>query len=80
MAQSSKHVDTSSSAQQADESTAASDAYDTESAPLLVDDSERVKATPLPLAQLFILAIVRLAEPISFTQVPVNSNCLSLYP
>ena len=35
---------------------------------------EPVKATPLPLPQLLILAAVRLAEPISYTQVSVFSH------
>lgn len=42
---------------------------DPESAPLLVHGHAHRKVTPLPLAQLLILAAVRLAEPISFTQV-----------
>lgn len=41
----------------------------TESTPLLAESHERVKATPLPVAQLLVLATVRLAEPISFSQV-----------
>lgn len=52
-----------------------------EARPLLVKTktgSSRVKrafkATPLPLVQLFILAFVRLAEPISFTQVSGGWN------
>lgn len=42
---------------------------DYETSPLLIGAPARLKATPLPLAQLLILAIIRLAEPISFTQV-----------
>ncbi len=34
--------------------------------------NEPLKATPLPLLQLLILATVRLAEPISYTQVGVS--------
>lgn len=41
----------------------------TESTPLLAESRERVKPTPLPIAQLLILTTVRLAEPISFSQV-----------
>ena len=42
---------------------------DHEAAPLLVrGHTHRRAATPLPLLQLLILAVVRLAEPISFSQ------------
>lgn len=44
--------------------------HDPEAAPLLVSSSPSPrKTTPLPLAQLLILAFVRLAEPIAYTQV-----------
>lgn len=55
---------------------------DPEARPLLVKtSSSRIKrafkATPLPLVQLLILAFVRLAEPISFTQVGEGGTTLS---
>lgn len=54
---------------------------DLESRPLLVKTKtgssqvkKALKATPLPLVQLLVLAFVRLAEPISFTQVSERWN------
>ena len=47
---------------------------DEDSALLPASQKEPVKATPLPLPQLLILAMVRLAEPISNTQVSVFSS------
>ena len=43
--------------------------HDPEAAPLLVHEHGHRKATPLPLLQLLILAVVRLAEPIGLSQV-----------
>lgn len=54
------------------------DVESNESTPLLSNQTHR-KATPLPLAQLLLLAAVRLAEPVAFTQVCFrrwNSGCI----
>jgi len=53
---------------------------DPEVAPVLVNAHTHCKVTPLPLLQLFILAMVRLAEPINFSQVSfkVISLCVEL--
>ena len=55
--------------------------HDPEAAPLLVHRQTPRKATPLPLLQLLILAVVRLAEPIGLSQVRLKSLCqVSTHP
>jgi len=54
--------------------------YDPEAAPLLVHVHEHRRATPLPLLQLLILAAVRLAEPISFSQARLQGSFSIITP
>lgn len=52
---------------------------DNESTPLLSSShTQQRQATPLPLAQLLLLAAVRLAEPIAFTQVGSSTSSESI--
>lgn len=69
MSPSLKSFSPSSSAQKASALGTGDQDGDLDSTPLLIAGPARLKATPLPLAQLLILAVIRLAEPISFTQV-----------
>lgn len=56
-------------AEEPDLGAAEADIASSESVPLLASARAPKKATPLPLRQLLILAAVRIAEPIAFTQV-----------